>query len=180
MSEAEVSLRVAMYLIENSKVDGDVAVAIDGAQVKTGDTVHFDIDSFFKTVGIFNQNTNDKWQGIYHYRNFESKIIIHSRPGEGDVFARLKSGKSIVIESKKGDLVRKPGGKEYPLIREAIGQLVTTEKVLHNSSIFVAIPKSAKNCELVDRWSNAPLVRKLELGFIMIDRNQNLEATLEL
>ena len=35
MPEAEVSLRLAFYLIERGLVTSDVHVAIDGAQVKT-------------------------------------------------------------------------------------------------------------------------------------------------
>jgi hypothetical protein len=40
MPEAEVSLRLAIHLIENNLTISDVDVAIDGAQVKTTNTIH--------------------------------------------------------------------------------------------------------------------------------------------
>lgn len=43
MTEAEVSLILAVYLLKNKLVSSDVSVALDGAQIKTGATVHFPI-----------------------------------------------------------------------------------------------------------------------------------------
>jgi hypothetical protein len=46
MPEAEVSLRLAFSLFERGLVASTVEVAIDGAQVRTGRTVHFPIGDF--------------------------------------------------------------------------------------------------------------------------------------
>ena len=46
MSEAEVSLRLAFYLLDYDLAASDVEVAIDGAQVKTGETIQFRIGDF--------------------------------------------------------------------------------------------------------------------------------------
>ena len=46
MSEAEVSLRLALWLIKNELAEGAVEVAIDGAQIQTGETVHFKLGEF--------------------------------------------------------------------------------------------------------------------------------------
>ena len=43
MTEAEVILRLAMYYIKNGLTQEHVTVSIDGAHVKTGNTVHFEI-----------------------------------------------------------------------------------------------------------------------------------------
>ena len=48
MQEAEVSLRVALYYIKNGLTENDVTVSIDGAHVKTGNQVHFDIIKFLR------------------------------------------------------------------------------------------------------------------------------------
>ena len=49
MPEAEVSLRFACSLIESEVVVGEVDVALDGAQVRTGETVHFPVLEFRRT-----------------------------------------------------------------------------------------------------------------------------------
>lgn len=43
MPEAEVSLRLAVFLLKNKFVSSDVFVTLDGAQIKTGNTIHFHI-----------------------------------------------------------------------------------------------------------------------------------------
>lgn len=46
MQEPEVSLRIAMAYIRNCKTCSDIAVSIDGAHIKTKNTIHFDITRF--------------------------------------------------------------------------------------------------------------------------------------
>ena len=89
MTEPEVSLRLAIYSIKNHLTEQDVKVSIDGAQIKTGKALHFDIKGFLsenhceKTDGDF-----DRWQGQYcitgqkdknHYR-IHSGIWRRSNP----------------------------------------------------------------------------------------------------
>lgn len=65
MPEAEVTLRLAMALIASGKVVGNVRAAIDGAQVKTSDTVHFQIVEFLSSFGWLNSNAHERWQAEY-------------------------------------------------------------------------------------------------------------------
>lgn len=43
MTEVEVIIRLAVYFITNGLTKENVKVSIDGAHVKTGNTVHCDI-----------------------------------------------------------------------------------------------------------------------------------------
>ena len=52
MTEVEVSLYIAVYFIKNGLTEKDVHVSIDGAHVKTGTTVHFDIYDFYQKIGF--------------------------------------------------------------------------------------------------------------------------------
>ena len=63
MPEAEVSLRLALHLIRNGLTDGDVDVAIDGAQVKTQNKFHFPMDTFLKDEGMVAESSNGSWRG---------------------------------------------------------------------------------------------------------------------
>ena len=51
MKEAEVSLRVALHYILEEKTDQDVMVSLDGAHIKTGAQVHFDVPLFLSELG---------------------------------------------------------------------------------------------------------------------------------
>ena len=103
MTEAEVILRLAMYYIKNNLTKEHVTVSLDGAHIKTGNTVHFDIFSFLKDQGLWKlENEPTRWQGEYAFSDYDSHIIISSTPGIGDVNAKLKDGSVVYAECKKG------------------------------------------------------------------------------
>src|SRR6266404_3725355 len=105
MPEAEVSLRLAFYLIRSGLAKADVHVAIDGAQVRTTNTIHFGIAEFLKELGWLKALRDDIWQGEYsHSQHQLHRVIIHSNPGRGDVVAELIDGRTLRVESKKGPL----------------------------------------------------------------------------
>ena len=51
MTEPEVILRIALYYLKNHLTDEDIYVSIDGAYVKNGNTIHFDVRIFLKENG---------------------------------------------------------------------------------------------------------------------------------
>ena len=103
MQEAEVSLRVALYYITNQLTTEEVKVSIDGAHIKTKETIHFDIQNFFDAFHCHKvDEMTDKWQGIYEVEGYKPRIIVSSVPGIGDVNITTADGKLLYIESKKG------------------------------------------------------------------------------
>lgn len=124
MQEAEVSIRIAMYHIIKGLTTHDVIVSIDGAHIKTKDTIHFDIWKFFEENHISKIDGRiDDYKGIYQIAGYDAKIIVISAPGIGDVNVILNDGMNLYVESKKGKANK--SGQEYSLMREAIGQLMT-------------------------------------------------------
>ena len=167
MQEAEVSLRVALYYICNNITRENVRVSIDGAHVKTKDVVHFDIWSFLAENGCRKTDENDtRWQGLYDVAGYDAKIEICSQPGIGDVRVVLPNNCILHIESKKG--TNKRGNTEYALMREAIGQLMTTEYADENVVPIVAVPHSAKSYELAKRWSGYEKIQDANIHFILV------------
>ena len=59
MSEAEVSLRLALFLIRSKLIVDQVSIAIDGAQIKIGNTIHFSIKSFSQDNECRKKDTSD-------------------------------------------------------------------------------------------------------------------------
>ena len=150
MTEAEVILRLAMFYIKNDLTKDTITISIDGAHVKTGNTVHFDIFSFLKDNG-FQKLDNEpiRWQGEYAFSEYDSHIIISSTPGIGDVNIRRIDGSVVYAECKKGKNDKR--GQEYPLMREAIGQLMTGCDFTDGVIPMVAVPYTDKSKELAER-----------------------------
>jgi len=175
MPEAEVSLRLAFWLIKKRLVRQKIDVAIDGAQVYTNKTVHFNLPAFLKDAGWTTEQPA-KWQGVYRTPDTPVIINVHSRPGQGDLVANLISGKNLRVECKKGPLSRKSSSPEYRLIREALGQLLTMKEVGEKDILAVAVPHSQKFAELASRWREAPLLKQFRIRILTVDGTGNVEG----
>lgn len=171
MPEAEVSLRLAAWIIDQGIADGKVEVAIDGAQVQVRDTVHFDLTGFMGQAGWSKQVVGSAWQCYWVNPNKHVGIRIHSTPGQGDVVAKLRSGHTLRAKCKKGPLTRSASSQEYPLLREALGQLITIGEVSEKDILAVAVPYSAKFNELAERWRKAPLISRFGISILTVDQS---------
>lgn len=174
MTETEVTLRLAMAIIEGGHTDSDIEVAIDGAQIKTGIQEHFPIIEFLHSFGWRNSEENARWQCTYRHTAYKPTIVVHSSSGKGDLIAELKNGRILRVESKKGPLIRKRSSPEYPLIREAIGQLMTVKTAHPNDLLAVAVPHSEKFIELAREWRDRPLMKNAGIHIITISRNNSV------
>ena len=166
MQEPEVSLLIAMKYIRDGKVLNDIAVSIDGAHIKTNNTVHFDITSFmYKNGYIKCDGDRSRWQGTYQNPNHAPRIVISSKSGVGDVVIDLTDGKTLYIESKK---FKNGNSGEYPAMREAIGQLMTGCPDDPNVIPVVAVPLSAKSAELAQTWSANERICRAGIHFMLV------------
>lgn len=175
MSEAEVSIRLAMHLLDKCIAKSDVYIALDGAQIKTGTTIHFPITEFLATNGFRKKTNEDSWRGKYAYREHEHAIVIHSSPGNGDVVTTLSNDRRLIVESKKGELVKSKSSSEYRLIREALGQLVSIQEYDSGTILAVSVPDSEKSRELAKRWSTAPILSMNNIGFYLVSRTGEIK-----
>ena len=168
MSEPEVSLRLAIHLIATGKTQSEVTVSIDGAHVKTNLKVHFELVPFLASLGWHAENIAPRWQGVYRSAAHSASIRIHSYSGQGEVVATLSDGTPFFAEAKGGPLVRSKSSAEYPILREAIGQLLTLESVSHNPALAVAVPESSKFDSLAQRWRTAPLIVRTGMRILTV------------
>lgn len=175
MREAEVSLYVALYYIKNQLTDEDVKVSLDGAHVKIKDTIYFDIYGFLsKNLCHKVDGTIDSWQGVYKVEGYKPKLIISSTPGIGDVNIVSLDGKHIYVESKKGK-DKNRSNSEYPLMREAIGQLMTGCQLDEQLIPVVAVPYSEKSHELARRWSQFKQIEMVGIKFMLVHEDGTIE-----
>lgn len=167
MPEAEVSIRLAHFLLQQKMAASPVRVAIDGAQVRTGDKIHFELVLFMKELGWVTQ-ASGSWQATYTNKCIGGAIEIHSAPGKGDVTADLHNGHALIAEAKKGPISRSKSSQEYPLMREAIGQLMTIENIPEKPLLSIAVPHSPKFSELAERWRRAPLISQAGIKILTV------------
>ena len=173
MQEPEVSLRIAMKYIQDHQTCNDVAVSIDGAHIKTKHIVHFDLMGFMLENGYVKcDGDNERWQGAYRSSCHVPRIIVSSRPGEGDVTITLNDGKILFIESKK---FKSGSGGEYPAMREAIGQLMTGCPDRPDVIPVVAVPHSAKSEELAQEWTSNERIRRAGIRFMLVRNDGSIE-----
>ena len=167
MQQAEVSLRVALHFIMNGITKENVKVSLDGAHIKTGNQVHFDIFKFLSDNQCHKLDLDgNRWQGIYQVQDFDAKLEIVSSPGIGDVNIKLPDGKSLYVESKKGRADKK--GQKYPLMREAIGQLMTGVEITESIVPVVAVPFSEKSYELATRGAKLEQIKNVGIKFFLV------------
>ena len=170
MTEPEVSLIVAMHYIQSGETSENVAVSIDGAHIKTKDTVHFDIVAFLRKNGYVKRGNTDKWQDEYKNEKYVPCIIVSSKPGVGDVAIALNNGKTLYVESKK---FKSGSGGEYPAMREAIGQLMTG--CPDDKTPVVAVPYNKKSVSLAKQWLKNNRMRNAGICFALVHDNGHVE-----
>jgi hypothetical protein len=175
MPEAEVSLRLAFHLLDLPGSQRVARVAIDGAQVKVGRDRIFPIVAFLAETGWtqVRQRGSNAWQG--DYVNGDQHLIIHSRPGVGDVVMQV-GDQRVRAECKGGPLVRSPSSQEYPILRRALGQVITVQQVDRGDVLLVAVPQSPKLRELASRWRDAPLVQRAGIQIVLVGRDGSVEG----
>jgi hypothetical protein len=136
--------------------------------VRTGQTLHFDVSGFLRSLGWLPEQESPRWQCKYCNPSAAQCIIIHSQPGVGDVTATLASGESLVVEAKKGTIANCTSSSEYPLLREALGQLLTLDVIPENVVLAVAVPHGERFIKLAARWREAPLVKRTGIRILTV------------
>lgn len=179
MPEAEVILRLAFHLLDRSGSHGSADVSIDGAMVAVGGTEIFPIGAFLEQAGwdqVGRQTGRNAWQGSYE--NNGSNLTIHARPGIGDVAARVGSSR-IRAECKGGPLVARRGGREYPKLREALGQLLTVEHIEAGDVMVAAVPRTDRFRRLAHNWRTQPLLLRSGVRIVLVGRDGTIEGDLD-
>jgi hypothetical protein len=65
---------------------------------------------------------------------------------------------------------------EYPLLREALGQLLTVEEFGEDDVLVAAVPKAASFSRLAEEWGDRPLMRRVGIRIIPAGRDGAVEG----
>ena len=146
MPEAEVSLRLAFWLLDQCGPDSHADVAIDGAHVRISshiaagkrveDRVIFPIQDFLRDAGWHQELPSGDWRGQYSRRNQTFTI----RSIQGFDVRIVGSGRSIKAECKGGPLEIVKGHGANAILAQAIGQIITSSTISPGDELWVAVP----------------------------------------
>ncbi len=171
MPEAEVALRLAEFILSLPASGAMASVAIDGASIKVGDGVIFDISHFMAATGWEQtkepQTGRNAWTGAY--RRGDKTIRVHSRPGEGNVVATV-DGRRIIAKCSKGPLARKPGRAEHSLLTVALAEALLFE-IAADDIVVAAVPDAPVFRTLAETWRRRPLVRRAGIRIALVARD---------
>ena len=174
--EAQVALSLALWLIREGLVRDTVSVSIDGAMVSVHGIEIFDPVSFLSGRGWDRREPENKWSGSFVRSGSTSVIEVHSRPGVGDVSAVLTDGRRFIAECKKGYSASTRSNPEYPLMREALGQILTMRTVRETDVLAVAVPSNSKSLELARKWRRAPLIMQSGIKILTVDADGQVDG----
>ena len=178
MTEAEVSLRLAEFLLDLPRSKGSVEVAIDGASIALGDLQVFDIEGFL-AVQSWQKTASEgsnRWTGTY--KQSGKTLRVHSRSGLGDVVAVVGPNR-LVAECKKGWLVPKKGSPERPLLATALGQALLL-KVTENDLVIAAVPDTEASRKIATQWRERPLVKKAGIRICLVGQDGKVDGLSDL
>ena len=65
---------------------------------------------------------------------------------------------------------------EYPLLREALGQLLTGEEVGEDDVLVAAVPKAATFSRLAGEWGHRPLMQRVGIRIVLVGRDGAVEG----
>lgn len=171
MSEAEVALRLAAFILSLPGSGAMASVTIDGARIKVGDLLVFDIGRFMAGTGWEQtkkpQVGRNAWTGTY--RRGDKTIRVHSRLGEGNVVATI-DGQRVVAQCIKGPLARKPGRAEHSLLTTALGEALLFD-ISGDDIVVVAVPDTPVFRMLAETWQRRPLVRRAGIRIVLVARD---------
>jgi hypothetical protein len=150
MPEAEVTLRLAFWLLDQADQNSHADIAIDGAHVRIAahqqagrqidERSVFDIQTFLATNKWLRESRDRDWRGSYS-RNGQS-LTIKSIQGF-DVQVRC-DGKEIKAECKGGRLQRSKGLGPTAILASAIGQLIVSSSTSKSEELWAAVPDSPR------------------------------------
>jgi hypothetical protein len=147
MPEAEVTLRLAFWLLGRAGLKSHADIAIDGAHVRIAaheqagrrieERTVCDIQSFLTANNCRPQDLKHEWRGTYSFEGHSLRIgAVHGF----DVQVSC-DGKDIKAECK-GGLLQPRGRSAAAVFVSAIGQVIVSSSSGQSEELWVAVPDS--------------------------------------
>ena len=176
MTKTEICLRLAFHLLKGRLVKSNVSVALDGAEADRRNP-QFPVQQFMKSHGCDRvQEGEQDWRDLYVVPTAEFAIVLHAKPGVGDLTTTLADGRRLLVEASAGPVAPTRSPIEHRVLRAAIGRALTTEDADRNDVIAAAVPRSQRFRKLAVQWRSAPRLMDSGLYIFTVDRASQVEG----
>ncbi len=114
MSQTEVSLRFASYLITRQLTSSPVSVALTGGELHRTQLPRFPVAAFLEAQGFAKNEPGWDWRCAYTMGRAPATLVLHDRFDMGDIAATLHDGRRILVEATGGpvEATRSPTEKK--------------------------------------------------------------------
>ena len=183
----ELSLRLALYLLEKNLVISDVHVALTGYELSRNCSPRFPVASYLCERGFAPvQQALRDWRTTYMRRHpptpYATKddagfaIELSNSAATPDLVARLTSGATLRAYVSRGLLVSTRSPAEHKLLRGAIGRAITCESAERGDILAAVVPRSKRFRELAVRWRQTECALRARLLILTVDRAGNVDG----
>jgi hypothetical protein len=127
----------------------------------------FDIPGWVASRGFSRTATTGRTQTSGTFRRNDQTLIVHSRPGLGDIVCQL-NGVRVEIEAKGGCLNTRHAGQLSRLrkgLQEAVGQLLGSPNV--GARLIAAVPRHVETEKVAERL--LPRCRRVGIEIALVD-----------
>lgn len=173
MTQTEVSLRLAKYLITRKLVSSKVALTCAGYELTRRDMPRFPIHRFLtENLGLTaRQNIGDKCRGSYIMKDRPQSLVIDFDRLNGHLITHLGSGQRLVVFASAGRVASSRSPAEHKQLRGAIGRALTWEGADALDLLAVCVPRSSQYLRLSMTFREAEGLKRARLIILTVDRH---------
>jgi hypothetical protein len=173
MSQTEVSLRLARYLISSKLVSDAVTLTLAGYELTRNHKSRFPIHRYLtEDLGFdASEPIENDCRGTYIMKGAEHPLCIAWDRLDGHLITRLRTGQRFVVFVSAGLIATSRSSAEHKQLRGAIGRAMTWDGADAHDLLAVCVPRSLQYRRLTSSFREAEGVKRGRLIILMVDRH---------
>ena len=197
MTQTEVSLRLARFLVVSKLAAGDVTVTLDRHELSKRGAPKFPVERFLLDRNFVRPlRLGEEWTGDYLLaatRGDESapRLILTTEREAADVVTTVRPSSAyftaadplhpppasrLIVHCSPGVLVETRSPAEHKWLRGSIGRAVTYQKACANDILAVAASRSERFRDLATRWRGTDGTLRTGLLILLVDRAGSVDG----
>jgi hypothetical protein len=172
MTSTEVLLRVAMQLIEQKLVKGDVRVALRGLEVTRAGRPRFPVESFLNRYDFKRwDTTSNDWRDRYSKMQVEGSVILTDDPEtDPQLSARLHDKRRLVLEAAASAVTASRTSAEHRILYGLMGRAIGRADLDRSDVLAVAVPRNPRMKKLTVLLRGSDRVEAAGIHFFLVNR----------